>query len=240
MLLSRKAESVSDDYPIIMQPWYAQFEPAVPVAAARKVDPAARPVRIRKTEDDVADAYQTSLAKLRNDLIARILANSPAFFEQLIVDLIVAMGYGGRRRDVAEHLGQSGDGGVDGVVRQDELGLDSIYLQAKRYRASMPVQAAEVRDFVGALEAHHARKGVMVTTSHFSRAARDVASRVPHRISLIDQQELAQLMIRHNLGVRVSRSYQFKTLDSAYFVNGKMAVKTGDAPAFRLLRPGSG
>jgi len=225
---------LSKDYDILMQPWHEQFEPVGSMQALPRVSRLTPPARPH--EDHVADAFEAAVETLRKDLVARILANSPAFFEQLIVDLLVAMGYGNRRRDVAERLGQSGDGGVDGVVRQDELGLDRIYVQAKRYRTSLAVQAADVRNFVGALEAHHARKGVMVTTSQFTRAARQVAERVPHQISLIDRTALADLMIRHNLGVRVSRSYQFKTVDAAYFVSSRAPSAHEQSALTKLLR----
>lgn len=225
---------MSKDYSLLMKPWYEQFEPAASAAGA--VPGKRMPMRVNAHEDEVAGAFEASMQVLRKDLIARILANSPAFFEQLIIDLLVAMGYGNRRRDIAERLGQSGDGGVDGVVRQDELGLDCIYVQAKRYRISAAVQAADVRDFVGALEAHRARKGVMVTTSHFSKAARQVAERVQHQISLIDQTGLAELMLRHNLGVKVSRSYQFKTVDQAYFVTTRAPHVSDPSALMKLLR----
>lgn len=207
---------MSKDYSILMQPWHQQFDPVVPSVGLQAIT-SRLPLPLRP-EEAVASAHEIATEGLRQALMARILANSPAFFEQLIIDLLVIMGYGNRRRDVAERLGQSGDGGVDGVVRQDELGLDCIYVQAKRYRSGNSVQAAEVRDFIGALAAHKARKGVMVTTSQFSKAARQVAERVPHQISLIDQKVLADLMIRHNLGVKVMRSFQFKAIDAAYFV----------------------
>jgi restriction system protein len=217
-----------------MQPWHEQFGPTG--AIRRRPQNPRLIVPVCVNEDHVADAFEAAIESLRKDIVARILSNSPAFFEQLIVDLLVAMGYGNRRRDVAKRLGQSGDGGVDGVVRQDELGLDCIYIQAKRYRSSLAVQAADVRDFVGALEAHHARKGVMVTTSQFTKAARQVAERVPHQISLIDRTGLADLMIRHNLGVRVSRSYQFKTVDSAYFVSACASGADEHSALTRLMR----
>lgn len=214
---------MSDDYTALMKPWHhwQEGEKLRPVLALKRR--VSKPDQPAGSEDEVSRAFNAALAVLRRDLIARVLAQSPAFFEQLIVDLLLAMGYGGRRRDLARRLGQSGDGGVDGVVEQDELGLDLIYVQAKRYGPSVPVPVSDVRDFVGALEAHHARKGVMVTTSHFTKPARQVVERVPHQISLLDQTRLADLMIRYNIGVTVRQSYQFKAIEPSYFIS------TGDS-----------
>lgn len=168
-------------------------------------------------EEQIDAAHAAMTAELRDELLQRILANSPAFFEQLIVDLLVAMGYGGSHKDAAAQLGRSGDGGVDGVVNEDRLGLDRIYVQAKRYAPGNPVGRPDVNGFVGSLVGLGATKGVFVTTSSFSQPARDYVRHLAQRVILIDGQELADLMIEHGVGVRGYRTVEFKRLDEDFF-----------------------
>jgi restriction system protein len=150
-------------------------------------------------------------------LIERVHSFSPSFFERLIVDLLLAMGYGGGRAEMGRSLGKSGDGGIDGVIKEDELGLDVVYVQAKRYAPDNAVPVREVRDFIGSLEGHRASKGVFVTTSTFPASAREFVDRVSKRVILIDGAELARLMIRHNVGVRVKDTYEIKKIDEDFF-----------------------
>ncbi|MEP9350007.1 restriction endonuclease [Xanthobacter sp. KR7-225] len=172
----------------------------------------------RTTPEEQIDAAHAALqAALRDELLQRILANSPAFFEQLIVDLLVAMGYGGSHKDAAAQLGRSGDGGVDGIVNEDRLGLDRIYVQAKRYAPGSSVSRPDVNGFVGSLVGLGATKGVFVTTSTFSQPARDYVKHLAQRVILIDGQELADLMIEHGVGVRNYRTVDFKRLDEDFF-----------------------
>jgi len=168
-------------------------------------------------EEQIDAAYASLQAALRDELLQRILSNSPAFFEQLIVDLLVAMGYGGSHKDAAAQLGRSGDGGVDGIVNEDRLGLDRIYVQAKRYGPGNPVGRPDVNGFVGSLVGLGATKGVFVTTSTFSQPARDYVRHLAQRVILIDGQELADLMIEHGVGVRSYRTVEFKRLDEDFF-----------------------
>lgn len=168
-------------------------------------------------EERIEAAFQDVQLALRADLLERITQNSPAFFERLIVDLLVAMGYGGSHKNAAAQLGRSGDGGVDGVINEDRLGLDRVYIQAKRYAAGNSVQRPEVQGFVGSLVGLGAAKGVFVTTSSFSSGAREYADRLPQRIILIDGRRLADLMIEHDVGVRTSRALEFKRLDEDFF-----------------------
>jgi restriction system protein len=168
-------------------------------------------------EEIVESAHKAVHAALQAELLERIQQNDPAFFEQLIVDLLVAMGYGGSRRDAAERLGKSGDGGVDGVINEDVLGLDRIYIQAKRYAPSNSVGRPDVQAFTGSLVGLGASKGIFVTTSAFSAQAIQFTAHLPHRVILIDGQRLAELMIQHGVGVRVSRALEFKRLDEDYF-----------------------
>ncbi|WP_367078325.1 restriction endonuclease [Agrobacterium tumefaciens] len=168
-------------------------------------------------EEQIDAAYASMQAALCDELLQRILSNSPAFFEQLIVDLLVAMGYGGSHKDAAAQLGRSGDGGVDGIVNEDRLGLDRIYVQAKRYAPGNAVGRPDVNGFVGSLVGLGATKGVFVTTSTFSQPARDYVRHLAQRIILIDGQELADLMIEHGVGVRSYRTVEFKRLDEDFF-----------------------
>jgi len=183
--------------------------------------PAARPpildVETTTPEEQIEAAYQTVLTALRADLLDRIGQNSPAFFEQLIVNLLVAMGYGGSHKNAAAQLGRSGDGGVDGVVNEDRLGLDRVYVQAKRYAPTNSIGRPDVQAFVGSLVGLGATKGVFVTTSTFSPQARDFVKHLSQRVILIDGRQLAELMIEHGVGVRVSRAIEFKRLDEDFF-----------------------
>jgi restriction system protein len=168
-------------------------------------------------EEQIETAVLTLQSGLRTDLLARILENSPQFFEGVIVDLLVAMGYGGNRRDAAKRLGGSHDGGVDGVIDEDRLGLDRVYVQAKRYASGSSVGRPEVQSFVGSLVGLGAHKGVFVTMSSFSQAAVEFVRHLSQRVILIDGQRLSDLMIEHNVGVRVSRTVEVKRLDEDFF-----------------------
>ncbi|BAT57553.1 Mrr restriction system protein [Variibacter gotjawalensis] len=168
-------------------------------------------------EEQIESAVQSLQQALRSELLDRILDNSPAFFEQLIVDLLVAMGYGGSHKNAAMQLGRSGDGGVDGIINEDRLGLDRVYIQAKRYKDNS-VGRPDVQAFVGSLVGFGATKGVFVTTSTFSGQARDFVKHLAQRVILIDGNHLAELMIEHGVGVRVSRAVEFKRLDEDFFV----------------------
>jgi len=168
-------------------------------------------------EEQIETAYQSVNAALRADLLERTIQNSPAFFEQLIVDLLVAMGYGGSHKNAAAQLGRTGDGGVDGVINEDRLGLDRVYVQAKRYADGNTVGRPDIQAFVGSLVGLGATKGVFVTTSSFSQQARDFVRHLSQRVILLDGNDLTRLMIEHNVGVRVSRAIEFKRLDEDFF-----------------------
>lgn len=140
---------------------------------------------------------------------------SPAFFESLVVHLLVAMGYGGSVQDAGKAVGRSGDGGIDGIIKEDKLGLDAVYVQAKRWTG--PVGRPVVQAFAGSLEGARARKGVLITTSTFTQDALDYVQRIEKRIILLNGTQLADLMIDHDIGVTVSQVYQIKRLDSDYF-----------------------
>jgi len=171
----------------------------------------------RTPEEQIEAAHLALQSALREELLQRILQNSSTFFEQVIVELLVAMGYGGSLRNASAQLGRSGDGGVDGVINEDRLGLDRVYVQAKRYAPTSSVGRPDVQGFVGSLVGLGATKGVFVTTSSFSRQASEFVRHLAQRIILIDGQRLADLMIEHNVGVRVSRAIEFKRLDEDFF-----------------------
>jgi len=153
--------------------------------------------------------------ELESELIDRIKVGSPAFFERVVVELLVAMGYGGSRKDAGQTLGKSGDGGIDGVIKEDRLGLDVIYLQAKRWEGT--VGRPEIQKFAGALQGQRAKKGIFLTTSGFSSEAKQYASLIDSRIVLIDGETLAGLMIDAGIGVSRVATYDVKRLDSDYF-----------------------
>ena len=154
---------------------------------------------------------------LRKDLLDRILASSPGFFEQLVVALLIAMGYGGSLENAGRKLGKSGDGGIDGIIDQDALGLDSVYVQAKRYAPSNPVGAGAIRDFFGSLDRFRAVKGLIITTSSFTRDAVETASHLSKRMVLIDGDQLAGLMVRYNVGCRIDETIFLKKIDEEFF-----------------------
>ena len=169
-------------------------------------------------EEAIERAHQGLREQLMAELLNRILGCSPTFFEQLVVELLVKMGYGGSRRDAGERIGQSGDGGIDGIIKEDRLGLDTIFIQAKRWQGS--VGRPEIQKFVGALQGQRAKKGVFITTSSYTADAADYATRIDTKVVLIDGQQLAGLMIDFDVGVASAASYVVKRIDSDYFEEG--------------------
>ena len=169
-------------------------------------------------EEQLEAGYVRHRESLTSDLLAKVRECTPQFFEQLVVDLLVAMGYGGSRRDAGRAVGRAGDGGIDGIIKEDRLGLDGIYVQAKRWDAS--VGRPVIQAFAGSLEGHRARKGVLITTSDFTAEARDYVTRIEKHIVLITGRELADLMVEHGIGVTEVTSYTLKRLDSDYFEEG--------------------
>lgn len=185
---------------------------------SQQVDGTAAPANSRSTPEEQIDAASEVLnSALKTDLLGRILENSPSFFERVIVDLLVGMGYGGTHENAARRLGKSGDGGIDGIIDEDRLGLDRIYVQAKRYAPANCVGRPEIQGFVGSLVGHSASKGVFVTTSGFSKHAVEYATGLQQRIILIDGSRLTELMIEFGVGVRVSRTIEVKRLDEDFF-----------------------
>ncbi len=166
-------------------------------------------------EEALEYGYQKLSENLADDLLETILQCTPAFFERIVVDLLVRMGYGGSFTEAARVVGRSGDEGIDGIIKEDKLGLDAIYIQAKRWEAA--VGRPEIQKFAGALLGQKANKGVFITTSVFSREAREYAESVDRKIVLIDGRSLARLMIEYNAGISTVRTYEIKRIDSDYF-----------------------
>lgn len=220
-LLARPPERLDtrflDSYPAF-RAWYQKqatpdaegvvpaAEPGLPVAVAQATP-----------EEQIEAAHRALHAALRAELLERIRDNSPAFFEGLIVDLLVAMGYGGGHKNAAEQLGRSGDGGVDGVISEDRLGLDRIYVQAKRYAEGSTIQRPELQGFVGSLVGLGATKGVFVTTSSFTKGATDYVRNLLQRVVLIDGERLTALMIEHGVGTRLQTRIDIQRLDEDFF-----------------------
>ena len=169
----------------------------------------------RSPEEVIDETFEVMLNDLRSDLIDTIKSCSPLFFEKLVIDLLIKMGYGGSRREAGTAIGKSGDSGIDGIINEDKLGLDSIYIQAKRWENTVPIK--EIRDFAGSLLSKKARKGVFITTSDFPQSAHDFVNSIEPRIILIDGQKLASLMVEHGVGVSTKEIYEIKSIDSDYF-----------------------
>jgi restriction system protein len=166
-------------------------------------------------EELLENAYQQINDQLVSDILKQMKAIPPGLFEKIVVELLVAMGYGGTLKDAGQAIGKSGDEGIDGVIKEDRLGLDAIYLQAKKWENT--VGRPEIQKFAGALQGQRAKKGIFITTSNFSREAYDYTSRIDTKIVLIDGEQLARLMIDHNIGVTPISEYEIKKIDSDYF-----------------------
>lgn len=176
----------------------------------------ALPLSSDLTPDEVIDAaYQRSVLALADEVLERVKSCSSIYFERLVVQLLIKMGYGGSREEAGRAVGRSGDGGIDGIINEDRLGLDAIYLQAKRWEGV--VGRPEIMKFVGALAGQRANKGVFITTSWFTQEAKDYAGSSQYKVVLIDGERLADLMIEHGLGVSVAATYLIKRIDSDFF-----------------------
>lgn len=162
-------------------------------------------------------AHRQIETTLVHDLLERIREAPADFFERLMVNLLLGMGYGGSTQNAGRTLGRSGDDGVDGVIDQDALGLDRVYIQAKRYKVGNNIGPGAIRDFFGSLDRHKAIKGLFVTTSMFSASAKETAEHLSKRIVLIDGDQLARLMIRHNVGCRIEETLHIKKIDEEFF-----------------------
>ncbi len=166
-------------------------------------------------QEILENSYQDVRNKLAHELLSQVIGSSPEFFERLVVDLLVAMGYGGSRSEAGERVGKTGDDGIDGIIKEDKLGLDTVCIQAKKWQNT--VGRPEIKAFVGSLAGNRARKGVFITTSRFSKEAQEYVQRIEQKVVLIDGETLAELMIDHNVGVSEESRYVVKKIDMDYF-----------------------
>lgn len=172
-----------------------------------------------ESQETPEETFENAYLKIRTDveraILQKILANPSDFLERVIVDLVVKMGYGGNLKDAGEAIGRSGDEGIDGIIKEDPLGLDIIYLQAKRHEGT--IGRPDIQKFAGALQGQRAKKGIFITTSNYSKEAREFTSKIETKIILIDGATLAKLMFDHGVGVSVSTVYEVKRVDIDYF-----------------------
>jgi len=167
--------------------------------------------------EDLEYNYQEIKKEIISEMLKKVKECSPDFFEKLVIELLLKMGYGGSRKDAGKHLGMRGDGGIDGIIKEDRLGLDAIYIQAKRWDGV--VGRPEIQRFAGALQGQRAKKGVFITTGKFSKEAVDYTSFIDNRIVLIDGDELVTLMFDNDIGVTTTNLYAIKKIDSDFFLN---------------------
>jgi restriction system protein len=171
---------------------------------------------ISRTPQELLElGYEKINRDLEQEVLSEVRQCAPAFFEALVIDLLLSMGYGGSLRDAGEAIGRTGDGGIDGIIKEDRLGLDAIYVQAKRWQAN--VGAQEIRNFVGSLVGRNATKGVFITSSGFTRDALEYVKTIAHKVVLIDGESLARLMIEHDIGVSPVETFKVKKVDRDYF-----------------------
>lgn len=198
-------------------PEFVEFHTAKRESASESEGIAENEITHETPEETLENAYQSIRKALAEELIGKVLNLSPAFFERLVVELLVKMGYGGSITDAGKAIGKSGDEGIDGIIKEDKLGLDIIYIQAKRWQKDNVVRSIEIQQFAGALGQKGAKKGVFITTSSFTKNALKVEMKNDTKIVLIDGVQLAELMIDYNLGVTLQQVYDVKRLDNDYF-----------------------
>jgi restriction system protein len=196
-------------------PEYKEFR-AIKNRKAKVAGKAVEDSEVETPEERLESAHQNLRASLANELLLQLKASPPALFEKIVVELLVKMGYGGSRKDAGEAIGKSGDEGIDGIIKEDRLGLDIIYIQAKRWKDA--VGRAEIQKFVGALDGKHANKGIFITTAEFHDSAREYVKTISKKIVLIDGEELTQFMIDNGIGVTPVASFEVKKIDLDYFV----------------------
>jgi len=214
-LLAEKPKGIN--YKLLLEK-YPEFEafwkaPTGPIPTAQTAT--TETVSVETPEETLEYAYQRIRQNLAQDLLTLVMESSPSFFEKLVVQLLVKMGYGGSIKDAGEAVGGTADGGIDGIIKEDRLGLDVIYIQAKRWQGT--VDRTEVHKFAGALQGQRAKKGIFITTSRFSNGALDYLKTIETKIIPIDGGELAQLMIDYDIGVTPTARYETKRIDSDYF-----------------------
>jgi restriction system protein len=194
-------------------PEFIKFHPPLKKVSDEPTSP--KPIEPLTPEEQLQKVYLELRNELADEILGRLKSCHPSFFERIVIDVIVKMGYGGSRLDAGKVIGKSGDGGIDGIIKEDKLGLDTIYIQAKRWDNT--VGRPEIQKFVGALTGQRAKKGLFITTSTFSNEAMEYASNIDMKVVLIDGETLAQYMIDYGVGVSVAAAYEVKRIDSDYF-----------------------
>jgi restriction system protein len=195
-------------------PEFVEFH-TMKAAPSTEINSEQETLQLETPEETLQKAYQNIRGELAAEILEKIKGNSPQFFERLVVDIMVALGYGGSRVDAGKSIGQSGDEGIDGIIKEDRLGLDVIYLQAKRWDGT--VGRPEIQKFVGALHGKRAKKGVFITTGRFSDDAIRYVESIDPKVILIDGRTLCELMIDYNLGTATTAQYEIKRMDTDYF-----------------------
>ena len=219
-ITDRGRQVLKDSPPKITVNYLRQFKEFEEWRSAPKIDKGEQqgkePTKENLTPEELIEsAYKELREDLASELLKKVKSCSPSFFERLVVDLLLAMGYGGSRKDAGMAIGRSGDEGIDGIIKGDKLGLDVVYIQAKRWEN--PVSRPEIQKFAGALMGKKAKKGIFITTSGFSKDAKEYADKIESKIVLIDGETLAQLMIDHDIGVSNYMTYTLKKIDNDYF-----------------------
>lgn len=215
-VLNKGIEKIDNDF--LMQ--FDEFKEFREMSKSNLKKDKYEPLQIRSDkspDEQIEDAFLSYNQILKSDLLERLLQVSPSRFERIVVDVLTSMGYGGSFEEVSEVIGRSGDEGIDGVIKQDPLGLDVVYIQAKRWDKSIVIGRPEIQKFVGALQGKHASKGVFITTARFSNDAYEYVKNIPSKVVLIDGEELTELMIKHNVGVSILKKIELKKIDSDYF-----------------------
>ncbi len=216
-VLNQNPQRVDNKFLVQFPEFHELLHPTKTTKGKNDSVPDSAPPNVEKTPEEL---FETAYKQIRTELASEILDTvkqcSPAFFERLVVELLVSMGYGGSLEDAGQAVGRTGDGGIDGIIKEDKLGLDVIYVQAKRWTENT-VGRPDVQQFAGALQGQRAGKGIFLTTSRFSKEARDYVKAIGSKIVLIDGETLANLMIDYNVGVATVTTFQIKRIDSDYF-----------------------
>lgn len=210
-VLERKPDKIDGDF--LLQ--FAEFQEFKQAHHSRSRPTRDREPSEKNPEEALELAYEELTQELAQELLATVKNASPAFFEKLVIDLLIRMGYGGSRKDAGEAIGRSRDEGIDGIIKEDRLGLDVVYVQAKRW--DNVIGRPEIQKFAGALQGQRAKKGIFITTSRFSTDARDFVKHIDTKIVLLDGDDLTRLMIEHGVGVSTVTSYEVKRIDLDYF-----------------------
>lgn len=214
-LLAENPEKLSVKF-LSRYPEFVQFRQRKPQKNNEIVDES-QPDSVETPEELIESAYQELREALAAEVLNVVVSTSPGFFEKLVVELLYKMGYGGTQRELARAVGRHGDEGIDGIVDQDKLGLDTIYIQAKNWKSDASIGRPEIQKFAGALLGQHARKGVFITTAKFTQEAIRYAGSIDAKVILIDGERLAELMIDYNVGVSLNTTYEIKKVDHDFF-----------------------